>query len=47
MMIECLHAFIELLPDILPLFYGVIGLGFALLTFHVGYYLVFGGDEND
>ena len=46
-MIEYLRAFIDLLPDILPLFYGAIGLGFALLVFHVGYYLVFGGEECD
>ena len=47
MMIEYLQAFITLLPDLLPLFYGAIGLGFCLLVFHVGYYLVFGGDERD
>lgn len=46
-MIEYLRAFIGLLPDVLPLFYGVIGLGFVLLVFHVGYYLVFGGYERD
>lgn len=45
-MTEYLTSLLSALPDLLPLFFGSLGLGFVLLVFKTGYYLVFGGDEK-
>lgn len=45
-MIEYLTALLSSLPDLLPLFLGSLGLGFVLLVFNAGYYLVFGGEDK-
>lgn len=43
-MVEFLIALLGFLPDLLPLFTGALGLGFCLLVFNTGYYLLFGGE---
>lgn len=45
-MLEYITGLLSVLPDLLPLFFGSLGLGFVLLVFSTGYYLVFGGAEK-